>query len=550
MRLFLISFLFVFLFSTHAVSGQEPVVTATEQVFSFDPYPDGPARISNELLQRIAQGNGRLRSYTRFRVKADVVAQLEEPANGQMMASLRMANVRYSGDVMYRDFSLEKILLPNRMDLNLQVLDAAGKVITEILLEDASVPANGGPVLKLELPQDVQHQAASLKPFPLRLFYSAEAFGRFEGWFDALEEYYAAGALLERAAGMIQGLDVARVESLMQQEFDLCEAERLYNQVKYASFHHWIDLHRSDPRHIMSLLQDLEFRIVVLRNDFNEAVADIDSLFYHEGMLAALEERTDDARSLLASALTYNPFHIPSHLAIANIDLQNGDKEHALQRMGQVISKMYPPQKEHKLAREITAEILEDFFSEARELTWANRYLDALAMLEPVEGFCQQVEGFMPCPSELQHRMTAAHVGMYRSFLTVSARARKNNNLAFAETYIASALEYQQANSGFLPHASEAMEQMQMVLARYVENGVMNMELMDYGKAAGQFTLALSLYEKYPQLVCPPGLENLLAEATRLGKKYPQEPFIEQPLEILPGRRPSKGSGQGSGESL
>lgn len=529
MRFFVICSLVVFLFSPLVVSAQQPVVTNLRQEFSFDPYPDAAAQISNELLQHISQGNGRLRAYTHFTVRASMVSELEKKAADMLAVSVKISGVTYSGDVMYRDFSLEKILLPNRMDVTLQVLDADGQLLREINLKDTRVPANGGGVLTLELPGELRAQAATVKPVAWRLFYSAEAFRRFDGWFDALEKYYASGELLDGVGAMINGIDPDSVEALMLNEFTLCEAEELYRRMKYGSFHHWIDLHKSDPQQIMVRLKELEGKMMSLRGDLNASIAVIDSLLYHHGLQAASEDRTDDARDHFAGAVTYNPFHVGAHLSIARIDLHKGDKVQALQRMGGVISRMYPPEQELELAHEITTEILDVFFSEAQELTWAHRYLNALETLEPVEDFCRQTSGFMECPDELHFRIKASHMGMYRSFLTVSARARQDNNLSFAETYIMSAIEYQQKNTTYLPDDHEAMEQLQMVLTRYVENGILNMETSEYRKAIDEFTRALNLSERFPGLLCPAETQSLLARAVRLEKEAPAD-LPEEPL--------------------
>jgi tetratricopeptide (TPR) repeat protein len=492
-----------------------------QQVFSFDPYPTPHTRLTNELLQRISQGSGRLRAHTRFTLEANLMVDVQREANQPSRAIISMKQVQFHGDVIYRDFSLEKILLPNRVSLNFSVSDASGKKIFHQRLEDALVPANGGPVAAIDLPAMVLSNGLMMQLENVKFYYSEEAFDRFEGWFDALESYYAAGEKISRAMEMLDGLDYSNPDGLLLDEFRLCEAEALYGSVKQAGFHFWIELDRSDPEMVMPRMESLRQAIAPLRAGFNRSVAAIDSLFHHAGMQELDSGRVAEARELLARAVTYNPFHIPSHLAIATIDLELGAKNQAIQRMGNVLEKMYPSGSMRTQSLAVTAGILDVFFTEARELTWELRFLDALRTLEPVQAFCNQVVGFYECPAELNYRITASHMGMYRSFLTVAARAIRGDNLAFAETYINSAFEYQAAQTKYIPDAGEALEQMQMVITRHAQKGFVSMGLKDYPAAVMHLGRSRALCEQFPALQCHPGVENYYAEALRLEEAGP-----------------------------
>lgn len=511
MRYFLI-LLFLFFLSHFSVSyGQQPVIIPLEQEFSFEPYPDTHSRISNELLQRISQGSGRLRAYTKFTMKGALLSNFHKDEKGNMTARFELKGIAYSGDVFYRDFSIEKILLPNFMDMTLHILDSGGNVVFDTIVKGARVPANGGHLLEFSLPGKLSSGEFTPEVSSLRFYYTQEALERFTGWFNALEQYYDAGSNLEKARQIIDNLDPSKVETLLLDEFALCEAEGIYHSVKNAGFHHWLDLRRSDPGKVMTLLEEMQDDIKPLRQGYNKAIAAIDSLYFEEGVYLLQQEQAVKARALFARAVTYNPFHIPSHCAIAEIDVNSGKKQVAIERMGNVIQIMYPSGNQLAHVHRVTDTILNAFFDESRELSWEHRYLDALKTLEPVEVFCEKVAGFMECPPELKFRITASHMGMYRSFLTVSARARLGDNLSFARTYITSALEYQKNNTTYLPDASEAYEQLQMLLDRHVASGYSKLLVQENDNAKVHFETAKDLCQLYSMLECPNELEEYYA---------------------------------------
>jgi tetratricopeptide (TPR) repeat protein len=505
------SFVLFFFVSVQA-PAQEKDIKGVEQVFSFNPYPDAAGRISNELLQRISRASGKLRAYTSFTMQASLETILEQQANGSLQAGFSLKYVSFTGDIIYRDFSLEKILIPNRMQMKVSILDAAGKIIYDSLLTDVRLPANGGTFISLTLPRKVQSQAWGIKASDVRFYYTEKAFERFTGWFNALDQYYAAENQLQQVWKLIDGLSYSSVESVLLDEFTLCEAEGIYNRVKYSSFHNWLELKTSDPQEVLESLDELQKIIEPLRQGFNHSVSRIDSLYYQSAKCSLEKGDIQKARQHLSQALIYNPLHIPSHLSLARLDLQAGNKASALNRMANVHATMFPSGEikiqSLELSEQLTGLLLED----AAELTWALKHLDALATLKHVEDFCQKTAGFIPCPEELQSRLTFSHKGMYRSFLTVASRARRGHNLSFARSYINSAIEYQQKNQEYIPDALEALEQMQWLLDHHYSLGYLKLGNNNFPEAGTQFSVALDICNEFPSLTCPQGLNDIYTQ--------------------------------------
>ncbi len=508
--------LFIMLWGFSAFTLYPAKVIPFEQSFSFNPYETEQSRIVNSFLQHIAEGSGKLRVFTRYTLRGEMQVSIGEPQNGSYPGAVRFTDMQLRGDVNYKDFSLEKILLPNLASWKLEIKDEQGRTVYSRIFPDMQLDKEEMPVFFFEadLPRNTTPYEVVVSN--LEFYYNGGAFQKLEAFFGALQGYYLAGTKLAKAGELIDGIEVLDPSSLILDEFRLCEAEELFNRVRFASFHDWIDLGRNDPDSIQFYSDRLEPLLVELRQGFNLAMARIDELFYRKGLQLLDSGDTGQGRDEFLSALVYNPLHVPSHLALANIDFQMGKKLEALTRMGKVIATMFPSGEWREKSFALADSVQEAFYKSSQELIAEGRFNESLGLLTQVRDYCHLTEPFYPCSPTLDELFTESHLGMFRSFLTVARRALHNDNLSFGVTYIISAMDYQEEYCNFIPDKREAMTQLQKIVNRYQEKGVMFMSLKDYERAAQNYASARDLCREYPELTCFDILDELYAEALEL----------------------------------
>ncbi len=437
------------------------------QTFSFNPYPDSQGMLVNDILHTIAEGSGKLRVYTNYtfrgRLQADIV-----PGTGERHRLIVIPDTMYvTGDVTYRDFSLAGILIPDRAAFLLEVHDAEEKEVYSHFFEDVDLTAAPDQWGEVSLSYDGSTDDLSIQLSGYQFRYDGRMRERLNLWGAALETYYEAGEKLRRVEELKDGLAADNPETLLLEEFRLCEAEALLGDIHHAPFQQWLDLHQHDPENIMPDYERLRRELILLREDFNQAVSRIDDLYYQHGEKIARSESPEDARDAYESALNYNPLHIPSHLALADLDKNSGDKEAALERLGIIFNKGHPSGKWRQKADLMADTLLGMFFKASSEMIYEDRLTSSLNNLAHVQVFCRLVEGNYPCPGELHHMLVQTHHGIYRSFLVVSGRAIRDDNLDLATTYIQNAIEYQQMHPGYVRCSEEAYELLFRAMTRY-----------------------------------------------------------------------------------
>ncbi len=469
-----------------------------EQRFAFDPYPDSHAQTVNSILQQIAEGSGKLRAFTSYRFQINIDISISEVSKNKHHLVLETANAMVTGDVLYRDFSLERVLIPDKANLRVVLSTAAGVNFLEKAFVSVDIPADPGVLLDLFFDHDVHIDDIQVAITDVFFYYDTRMYDRFMVWAEALESYYAMGDQLQNIDELIDGLNTADPRKLLLDEFGLCEAEVMMGEIQHASFHEWIDIRKNDPAGFFPRYRSLQQEIDMLRADFNHAIAHIDSLFYHQGMLIAGDTCLSAGREFFLLAVDYNPFHIVSHLALTRIDIQKDRMMDALERMGVVFKLMHPHADDRKKSVWLADSLLNLFFDASMEFIVARRYTESLDLLGHVRAFCTQVHGNYLCPPMLAIMLRQTHRGMYESFLVVSRRAIRDDNLRLAATYLESAISYQDANSQFIHDHHNALDLLFRVLTRHRVLYELN-TITGFGDVAVQYkNQAIGMIEQYP----------------------------------------------------
>ena len=498
-----------FTFAITAVSAEEnPVISIPfEQKVTFDPYPDSRGRITNDLLQYIAEGSDRLRSMASFVLKGRITVSLDSTGNDNFQAIIFIKDLAISGDIHYRDFSLHKVLTPDLFQARFTIKKPDGSVYFSREFNDLPIKDSGF-IQQVDFHNDINIESLTFLMEGIHLGYSESTYHRLDDWFGCLEDYYKAGDLLEKTGVALAGLNFTDPSDLILDEFTLCEAEIALAVLGREDFFSQLGPQAGDPEGVFEKYDALVLNAQSLRDDFNKRMAIADSLLYESGLSFLLAGQRKEAQERFESSLVLNPFYVPSHLAMAGLDLAGGNKLKTIQRMGEVFSEIRPHGEWRKASEAITDSTMSLYFREAYDLNREGRFKESLDLLAPIEKFCLEVAGEFECPNELAFRLNQTHMGMYRSFLVVAARALRNDNLPLCKTYVSSALEYQRNNSKFIADAREALDLLQQCVYRYIEISGERFTEGNYSESINNLERAIELCNQFEGIFCPEDLSQ------------------------------------------
>lgn len=435
--------------------------------FSFDPYPDDNQRVINSILQTLSEGAGKLRAFTSYRVEMTTVTSIVRCDAHGVRLVVSPETISVGGDTDYKDFSLAHLLVPDRVDLRLRLYLPDDVLLYSGDFAGTDIPCVDTPMITVEIGYDGDPDSVFVALDDFSFYYDDRMHDRMRNWGRALERYYVVPGALDEVVRLTESLDPYNPATLLMDEFSLCKAESLLGAFQFEPFHGWLDLAANDPERLMERYAGLKTTTDSLRSAFNHSIVHIDSLFYLSGSSSLEEGELNRAMEYFSSAIHYNPYHILSHLAIAGIDKQTGNKVAALQRLADVYTAMFPSEKMQSRIDLLTDSVLSLFFQDASGYILEERYTQALEQLRHVEVFCVEAATTDLCQPRLFIHLSESHTGIHDSFLVVAARALRNDNLRLAETYITSALAYQKEKQPYIADASQALSLYFRVFTRY-----------------------------------------------------------------------------------
>ncbi|MBW6498312.1 MAG: hypothetical protein K0B09_07995 [Bacteroidales bacterium] len=525
--------------SYEAFSQSQPVNFSFNQKVEFVPSPNAEQRITNDLLQHIADGSGRLRSMVSYQVEGRLQLLWQPGANGRQTGIVVLESLSISGDMHYRDFSLGRVLRPDLLRFEIKVETADGRVVFSQPPTNLQVGGVSNEVFRFETTR-TNGNGLQASISGIHFSYSEATYQRLDQWFSYLEQYYAAAARLEEIYKDVENVDFSEPTTLILDEFVLCEAEGRMALLGRQGFIKGLAESAGDPEGVFEKIDQVQKRLTDLRTSFNIRMAVADSLLWVSGREWLSKGNEATARDRFENALVLNPFFVPAHLQLAELDLQQGKKHLAIQRLAEVFSVMFPSGEYREKALVLADTVSARFFAEAFNLNREGRFKESLDMLEPMAAFCEKTSGFIECPPELTFRLNQAHLGMYRSFLVVAGRSLRNDNLNLCQLYAASAIDYQRNNTSFIPDASEAFDVLQQATNRYVEMASQYFSDQEYLRASESYGSALDLCGQYSELYCPANLERRQQLALEMHERR-REPTVssaayaaDEPLVLPP----------------
>ncbi len=502
-------------------------VRIQEQYFRFKPGPQ-PVKheITNLLLQTISEGNQQLRVFTQYSIKSKYCLKPVD-VQGSLGVVMKISELSLDGDIYYRELPMREILIPDKLDLTIHIKDDTGKVLEDLRLHawDWRFDDKEEKVILSDIAYSDQ-TTFLFEVVHLEFYYSEASLHRKKKWMEAIASYYEWDKHISSTMDLLDGLTFTNPQTVMLNEFTLCEAEVIYGQLLYAPFYQHLNLSKRDPRNIKGRTENLADQLQALREGFNRNISYVDSLLYEWALIEYEKGNTSKSKQLWERTLAYNPMHVPAHIALAEMELEEGLQEKAMNRLKSYMGRIKPASVWTDMALDFSSKMFEEQITSAKDLMEDGRYLDALKQLDVLEDFCMEIQLWV-CPESLFETIQLAHTGMYNSYLSVARRAYQSANYAFAETYATSAGNYQMDFSVYIPDDSEVIELLTLVYKDYIQNAEDARLRNDFGMAENYLDRAMELCGMYPHIECYENLAGLSAEiknqravATRLTMQY------------------------------
>lgn len=475
------------------------------QPFRFNPNArSGSGAAANELLQLLADGSGKLRVFIEYDLHYHFAVSIGSEDDGTIQLIFESAYYHIAGDTMYKDFSIRRSLLPPLMNITLHVLGNQEKVVEEVSFADIPWPPSediNNMDFSVKVNQNIMKDGFSMEVKNVEFHYGMSYAREISSLRRALKAYYSAPDILSDVKQNIEPLRDVSFETVILNEFRLCDAEDLFFKIDYHFIHTQLDLDLYDPECFSEQYFEVLNQMMALRESFNFTLSHIDSLIFDHAKVFMENGDTLKASEMWARVLVYNPVHIPSQLGLASLEYHQGDVQKSLLRLENLLKDAPAPEKWRHNLTAFTSETFDSEIIRATIFVEEGRFLEALNLLNTLENFCNQIS-YWQCPGILYDKIGEVHYGMFRSYLSVARRALRSNNFSFALDYVESALEYRRQNMAYVAEDSEAIELLTSIVDNMYVEAEQQWRNNNFGKSDNLLVTAKEICERFPQVLC------------------------------------------------
>jgi len=485
--------------------------------FGFAVQPNGHEQYSNEILQFIAQGNGKMRAYTQFAIEGFVEMELiKTEINNQYRLDFRINELKYSGDHKIKDYDLSSLLVPNGFRYKILKGGKAGglckfPVEKVILFTNRTFPLIGSVGFSCSKEITIDDLGFEVCGF---VFDKAgvEQLGEFS---KALNDYYSLEQITGQVKEMLDKLKPEDPWKIILDDFTVCDIEDMVYDIQYSPLWKYASIFDADPMGIIAEAQRVSEEVVATRQLYANLFESLHEQFLKAAKRELAEGQDFKARDLLKQSLRIHPGYFEAHFQMIRMDLDIQRFDSAMGRVQLLWNDFYPRGSYYKPTVLLSDSVYGLWMAYVRKLIGGQQYTEAIKELESCFSICDNIRLYQ-CDGSHINAMSTAQNGVFVSFLSVARRALNTNNLGFAESYLKNAVDYQQQHSVFIPSSSEAYKLYQELVSKYIELGESMFKKKERGAATIAYEKALALNQYYPCDGCSERISSGLSQINEL----------------------------------
>ncbi|WP_242923568.1 hypothetical protein [Pontibacter liquoris] len=475
------------------------------------------------------QQGGRPNRSPEFVVRLEQQARITDLGD-QLQLKVLLGKPAVSGDVNYKGFDLGEVLLPEKYNATVKLLNSRNQLV-RTFTPSISISANGGTLLETTIPDTAVAQGYKLKLEAPDVVYTATTLARLQERVELVRAYYAADAALNAAQLSITRILPDDVDRLPQHDRNLRQVEEMLAGLRKAAFHDKLNLRQNDPQRLSARMQQFGQQVQERRRAIDHTMATLDEQFYNRGVALLHAGNQKGAQAYFVKATEANPKFAPAHAQLARLDYVNGYIREATARTRDILTHMRVDPETEAATLGLANDIYSTYIRQGNDLTSRGSYREALAAYADARDLCSTVGGLRCNLPALHDGIGRASYGVYRGMVEEGRQLLARHELAGAGKAAQNALAFQREYDEVLHEAPEAAQLQHQVTfqvyLQHINQGKRLLSQKNYEGALSQFDAALDL-EQRNNLKPVQELDQLVRQAAKpvllrqLGNGYEQ----------------------------
>jgi tetratricopeptide (TPR) repeat protein len=454
-KLLLLSFLWVFSLSSIA---QELIIsdeTITESyLLRYENSNDRSQQVINYMIGELGRMSKRNRGNDQVIFSYNQTTRITRK-DKQVNMYLTIKNFRTATNIEYRGFPLIDVLIPQKVDMSLQLITKSNQSLANYSVDGADFNSDKNDfTFRYTDTSNLKDLRFLIKS--KKFTYTDRSKSDFNNKLSDIDLYYDLSSKMSMAFKDMAEINPDNLERLFDYDNMLKNIDHLIRDTEGYRLDQKLNLRESDPAHFHQKLDDLRSEAGRQHSIVNHTIAILYQKYYDRALNALVNGNEALAVSLFEKSLYNNPVFAPSALQLAKIDYKNNRLDEAASKVRDIYSKMNPDPETASYSMELVNKIYNSYLDKGLALMNEKSYQQALEVFNKTRDFCRSIPGFY-CSETLSNSIAESKHGIYKSFLENARTNLKNGDLTTAEKEVKKAMDYYNANPSELKTNSEAV---------------------------------------------------------------------------------------------
>jgi hypothetical protein len=411
---------------------------------------DGGNSNAGPIIKILAEGNGKSPRSTFYYLSFGQVMKVitRDP---KFVYIIESESMHLSGDVNYKGFDVSDYLLPAEAKFALRQKAKSGLFWDRPLSAKVDTGKIG-----LATYNDTDSISPQYTGFDLINF--EFKFGStilLEKKVAQINSYYSTISDLDRAFGMVQGVNPFAFENFRNNQRNLVESENILKNAFDAKHETHLPLNANDPGKYLEKRTILNNLLVSKRVEFNQVLSNLHLTFFDKGLGLIRNKNYHRAQEYFLWALEVNPMFTPALFQLAFIDFTQGNLHEAVCKSDDILYNMPVDLETKDFTFDLLKEIYFVYIQQGDNAYSKKKFRKAIDEYESARIICEKYNG-VPCDDDLNRGMSLAKAGIYKEYLDEARELVIVNEFSQAEIVTQTAIQFQQNNKKYISDGTEA----------------------------------------------------------------------------------------------
>jgi hypothetical protein len=462
-------------------------------VFEYTPHSPSENSITNFFIKEIAKYNLSAVSNTRFTFHYSIRKSIQLIAPNTFTVNTEIFGEKCTGDVYYKGFDISDILIPEKVDFQVIVVNNGNYVVSEdfmgLTLNDKNKCISTYTFESLKEDNDY-----SLILENVRFYSNSDDREKFNFRVNQIDNYYASIAAMDLAYKKLNKV-IVEPNSLIESLIVIKETERLYYNVKNDEFIDILKTYDNDPAGYYEKLTGLEKLLIKYNSSFDILLNSYDYIELDDFLKTSASFYVKEVSRYLTisqevshsnSTYFYNLGKIDYNLAVLNSYFAG------FKRI--LVKTKYNDELDH-IMEAYKGEVFNAYLEMADKFINNEQFHLSKGVLANARSFFKTAYDHT-APLQLNIMVSKANYGIYDSYLQLIDRAIEIENYDLANNYIRKAQFFQGEHSSSIITDDHIYKISEKLASLYINKGNLLIEEGNYKNAIYCFSQAHTICHK------------------------------------------------------